>query len=224
MNAIVINNLIKTYKKNNKEIKVLKKINKKFSYGKFYLIVGHSGSGKSTLLRILGLIDNPTEGQVFIADKDVNEFSNKELAILRNKEIGFIFQEFLLDKYLTAKENISIPMLINKTNFIDKRSINNRCNDLLKEVGLSDRGKHFPKELSGGEQQRVSIARALANDPHIILADEPTGNLDNETEEYIFKKLKEMSREGKCIIMVSHSKDAKKYADEIIELKEGVLK
>lgn len=224
MNAIVINNLTKNYKKNNKEIKVLKKINKKFLYGKFYLVVGHSGSGKSTLLRILGLIDNPTEGQVFISDKDVNEFSNKELATLRNKEIGFIFQEFLLDKYLTAKENISIPMLINKTDFIDKKSINNRCNDLLKEIGLSDRGKHFPKELSGGEQQRVSIARALANDPQIILADEPTGNLDKENEEYIFNKLKEMSREGKCIIMVSHSKDAKKYADEIIELKEGVLK
>lgn len=222
MEAIEVKSLKKVYSSGSKNVIALNNINKKFSYGKFYLINGHSGSGKSTLLRIIGLIDKQTEGHLILTGKDVNELSNKELAVLRNKEIGFIFQEFYLDKYLTAMENVTIPMLINKE-YHSKKEIVSRSLELLENVGLKDRVKHYPKELSGGEQQRVAIARALANDPKIILADEPTGNLDEKNEKIVFENLKEFAKNGKCVIMVSHSKDALKYADEVIELKEGVF-
>jgi len=222
MKAISIKNVDKIYGFNDKRVTALKNINCDFEFGKFYLIIGHSGSGKSTLLRILGLIDRPTKGDVFVSGKYANRLNSKELAHLRNNEIGFIFQDYFLDKYLTAKENITIPMLINKK-YKNKQQINQKSLDLLKDIGLEKRVNHFPKELSGGEQQRVAIARALANNPNIILADEPTGNLDIENETYIFNKLKEMSKKGKCIIVVSHSKDAIKYADKVIELKEGIL-
>ncbi len=222
MSAIKIKNISKEYGTKNKKVHALDNITKEFQYGKFYLITGHSGSGKTTLLKIMGLVDNETKGEIFIKDKDVAKLSVKEKAEIRNKEIGFIFQEFYLDKYLTALENVTIPMLINKK-YKDYSEIKKRSTDLLKQVGLESRIKHFPKELSGGEQERVAIARALANNPDIILADEPTGNLDIANEEYVFEYLKKLSEEGKCIIMVSHSKDALKYADEVIELKEGKL-
>lgn len=222
MEAIIVNNLTRTYKKKKNRVNAIKDISMKFSYGKMYLIVGHSGSGKSTLLRILGLIDKPDSGQIIISGNNVMNLKNKELANLRNNEIGFIFQNFLLDKYLTAKENVAIPMLINKK-YKSRKEIDNLSSTLLKNVSLDKRENHFPKELSGGEQQRVAIARALANNPKIILADEPTGNLDVENEQYIFKELKKMSNDGKCIIMVSHSKDAVKYADVVLELKDGCI-
>lgn len=223
MEAIEIKTLKKVYKSGSKNVIALNDINKKFSYGNFYLINGHSGSGKSTLLRIIGLIDAPTEGKIFINGKDISFLSSRELASLRNREIGFIFQDFYLDKYLTALENVTMPMLINKE-FHSKKDVVSRSIELLENVGLKNRIKHYPKELSGGEQQRVAIARAMANNPKIILADEPTGNLDVDNEKIVFGKLKELASSGKCVIMVSHSKDALKYADEVIELKEGVFK
>lgn len=222
MKAIKVINLSKNYSKKKKAVEAIKNVNIDFEYGKFYLIIGHSGSGKSTLLRLLGLIDRPSSGEIFINDKNVNNLKNKELATIRNKSIGFIFQEFYLDKYLTAIENVTIPALINKENKSKKEVISKSLN-LLKNVGLKDRINHYPKELSGGECQRVAIARALVNDAKIILADEPTGNLDIKNEEMIFQKLKDLTKDGKCVIMVSHSKDAKEYADKIINIEEGTI-
>lgn len=223
MKAVEISNLTKKYGVGEKEVIALNNVSMKFSYGKFYLIVGHSGSGKSTLLKIIGLIDSPTKGSVFVSDNCTEKLNNKELALIRNKDIGFIFQEFYLDKYLTAIENVTIPILINKQ-YENKKQVINKGKDLLINVGLKKRINHYPKELSGGEQQRVCIARALANDPKIILADEPTGNLDVNNEKIIFSKLKELAKDGKCVIMVSHSRDALNYADEVVELEEGVIK
>ena len=222
MEAIVVKNLTKIYKKKNYNIDVLKSINVKFFYGKLYLIIGHSGSGKSTLLRILGLINKPDSGQISILGNDVTGLSDKDLASLRNNEIGFIFQDFLLDKYLTAKENVMIPMLINK-NYKNRAEINKKASNLLKKINLSERENHFPKELSGGEQQRVAISRALANNPNILLADEPTGNLDKENEIKTFEILRKLSSEGKCVIVVSHSSEILKYADVIYNLDNGKL-
>ena len=220
--AIEIKKCSKIYHKNGKDIVALKNINLSFEYGKFYLIVGHSGSGKTTLMNILGLIDSKYHGIVKINNKEVNNLKLKELAKIRNTNIGFIFQDFYLDNFLTAQENVLTPMLINQKKYSYKE-MEDKSQILLDKVGLSERIKHFPKELSGGEQQRVAIARALANNPNIILADEPTGNLDVENEEYIFNLLKEMSKNFKCIIMVSHSKDAKKYADVVYNLENGEI-
>ncbi len=219
-NAISIKEINKVYGSKAKKIEALKNINLNFEYGKFYLITGHSGSGKSTLLKLLGLIDRPTSGEIYFEDNNIDKMNNKDLAKIRNEKIGYIFQDYYLDKYLTAQENVIIPMIINKK-YRNRKEIINKSSILLEQVGLKDRIRHFPKELSGGEQQRVAIARALANNSMIILADEPTGNLDLKNEEFVFKKLKEMSKAGKCVIMVSHSKDAISYADIVIELKEG---
>lgn len=222
MDAIVVKNLTKIYGKNNKKVEALKKFNQNFKYGTFYLINGHSGSGKSTLLRLIGLIDKPTTGKIYINDKCMTNLSNTDLAKLRNDNIGFIFQDFYLDKYLTATENVTIPMLINKK-YKNRKEIVSKSIELLEMIGLKNRINHYPREMSGGEQQRVAIARALANNPDIILADEPTGNLDIKNEKFIFENLKTLAKSGKCVIMVSHSKDAEQYADEIIEISEGVI-
>lgn len=215
-----IDKLCKYYKKNNK-ICALKDINLCFESGKFYAIMGHSGSGKSTLIRILGLMDGFDSGSFILDKNDVNNLNDFEKSYFRMKKIGFIFQDFYLDNNMTAVENIILPMLINKT--IEKKSRKSLALHLLEKVKLIDRANHFPYELSGGEQQRVCIARALANDPSIILADEPTGNLDESNEKMIFAYLKEMSNDGKCVIVVSHSEGVKKYADVVIKLNNGEL-
>lgn len=219
-----INKLSKTYtkKNNNSKINVLKEINAEFETGKFYAIMGHSGSGKSTLINILGFMDNLYDGQYIFDGKNVSCFNENQLAELRMRKIGFIFQDFELDPDLKAYENVMLPMYIN--NKIKKSDRNNIAIDLLRQVGLENRINHFPRELSGGEQQRVAIARALANEPDIILADEPTGNLDEKNEKEIFGYLKEMVNCGKCVIVVSHSNEVKKYANYIYELKNGKLK
>lgn len=216
-----IDKLCKYYKKNNNKICALKDINLCFESGKFYAIMGHSGSGKSTLIRILGLMDGFDSGSFILDKNDVNNLNDFEKSYFRMKKIGFIFQDFYLDNNMTAVENIILPMLINKT--IEKKSRKSLALHLLEKVKLIDRANHFPYELSGGEQQRVCIARALANDPSIILADEPTGNLDESNEKMIFAYLKEMSNDGKCVIVVSHSEGVKKYADVVIKLNNGEL-
>lgn len=219
-----INGLNKTYtkKNNNSKINVLKEINVEFETGKFYAIMGHSGSGKSTLINILGFMDNLYDGEYIFEGKNVSRFNENQLAELRMRKIGFIFQDFELDPDLKAYENVMLPMYIN--NKIKKNDRNKIAIDLLRQVGLENRINHFPRELSGGEQQRVAIARALANEPNIILADEPTGNLDENNEKEIFNYLKEMVNYGKCVIVVSHSNEVKKYANYIYELKNGKLK
>ncbi len=220
MIAVELKSIEKKYTIKEHVIPVLRNVNAKFENGKFYAIMGHSGSGKSTLISIIDGIEPFDSGEVIINKKSLSNMSNIEKSLIRNNDVGIIFQDFFLDNYLTAHENVMFPMTINKeySKLADKRA-----NDLLKKVELVDRVKHFPKEMSGGEKQRVAIARALANDPNIILADEPTGNLDEKTETKIFKILKQLSEEGKCVIVVSHSNEIIKYADVTFELKEGKL-
>lgn len=221
MKIIEISRLSKSYDKDNKKICAIKNISISFESRKFYAIMGHSGSGKSTLVKILGLMEKYDSGVYILNDNDVASLNDFEKAHYRMKEIGFIFQDFYLDKNMTAKENLILPMLINKD--IEKNNREVIACDLLKKVNLLDRSNHFPTEMSGGEQQRVCIARSLVNNPKIILADEPTGNLDENNEKIIFEYLKNLSKEGKCVIVVSHSEEVKKYADVIIKLKEGEL-
>lgn len=219
---IRLENLTKSYHTEKEKLEVLKSINVDFEEGKFYAIMGHSGSGKSTLINILGLIDQFDEGNYYLYEKNVKNLNDKQLSKLRMKNIGFIFQEFYLNNTLKAYENVIVPMIINDK--INKKDRKKRAFKLLEVVGLKDRVEHFPKELSGGEQQRVAIARALANNPNILIGDEPTGNLDEKNEEQIFKLLKEISRRGKCVIIVSHSNEIKEYADVILSLSNGNLK
>lgn len=211
----------KVYKTKTNEVVGLDNVSYNFLKGKFYAIMGHSGSGKSTLIKIMGLMEPLTSGTYKIENKDVSSLKDEELSKLRMKHIGFIFQDFYLDEHLKAYENVILPMIINSK--IKKEERKERALELLETVDLSERINHFPKELSGGECQRVAIARALANNPHVILADEPTGDLDEENEHKIFKILKRLSEEGKCIIVVSHSNEVKKYADIIYNLKKGKL-
>lgn len=218
---IKLENISKEYKTNTKVIKVLNDVNAKFYSGKFYAIMGHSGSGKSTLVNILALIDNFDSGAYYLYNLNIKDFNDEKLSNLRMNNIGFIFQEINLIPTLKAYENVMVPMLINKK--IKPNERKELALKLLKEVGLEDKIDHFPKELSGGEQQRVAIARALANDPNIIIADEPTGNLDEKTESEIFELLKKLSVKGRCIIMVSHSEYVKKYADEVLKIENGKL-
>ncbi len=216
-----LENISKVYNPKIEKVIALNQINYQFEVGKFYAIMGHSGSGKSTLISILGLIDRPSSGKYYLNGEDVFKLDDYKLSKLRNKGIGFIFQNFYLDEHLKAYENVMIPMIINEN--IPKDERKNRAITLLKKLNLEKRINHFPKEMSGGEQQRVAIARALANEPNIILADEPTGNLDKKNELMVFEELKNLSLAGKLVIVVSHSDEIKKYADIILELKDGEL-
>lgn len=216
-----LNNLSKIYVKDKKKIKVLDNINISFSKGKFYGIIGKSGAGKTTLINILGLLDNYDEGEYEIDNILSSNLTEDEKAELRMHKFGFVFQTYYLNDKLTACENVMIPMLINKDIAKDKRK--ERATQLLKQFGLEDRINHYPKELSGGEQQRVALARALANDPEVLIADEPTGNLDKENEKLIFDYLKEMTRKDKCVIVVSHNDIINEYADKIYLLESGTL-
>lgn len=222
MIAIELNNVIKQYKLKDGSILALNNITYSFEYGKMYAIMGHSGSGKSTLIQCMGTLDKVTSGKLLINNKEINKMSINELNKIRNSMIGFIFQNYYLNNTMKAYENVMLPMLINrKYNNLD---IKKYAIDILKGYGLEERLNHYPKELSGGEQQRVAIARALANNPMIILADEPTGNLDEENEIYVLEKLREMANEGKCVIVVSHNSIIKKYADVVITMKKGNFK
>ncbi len=193
----------------------------KFKKGTFYCINGKSGAGKSTLIQMLGLLISPTSGDIFINDVKVSSLSDDASAKIRNKSIGFVFQSFYLDPVMKAYENVMLPMYVSNN---DINIMKNKSFNLLDMIGLKDRKNHYPKELSGGEQQRVAIARALANNPDIILADEPTGSLDPENEEKVLKILKELTKKGKCVIVVSHNPNTKKYADKILSIDNHTLK
>lgn len=221
MKLIELKDIVKTFNLRNEKINAIDDLSIDFESGKFYAIMGHSGSGKSTLINVIGLLDSINEGEYLLNGENTNNLSANEKAHLRRDLIGYIFQDYCLDEYLTAKENVIFPMLINDRILKEKREENAR--NLLNLVGLNERANHFPREMSGGEKQRVAIARCLANNPSIILADEPTGNLDEDNEEKIFLILKKLAKEGKCIIVVSHSNEVKKYADEIYHIKKGKL-
>lgn len=218
-----LNKISKSYfiDKNDK-ISLLNDISLEISNNKFYGIVGHSGSGKSTLLNIIGLIDDFDSGKYFIDNKEVNYLSEDEKSSIRMKKFGFVFQSFYLNNRLTALENVMIPMYINKG--IPKSERKKIAMNLLEKFGLGNRINHRPNQLSGGEQQRVAIARALANNPEVILADEPTGNLDKKNEEMIFNYFKKLVTEDKkTVVIVSHNEIINKYADIIYKLEDGKI-
>jgi ABC-type lipoprotein export system ATPase subunit len=214
---MTVNKLCKSYK----TIKAVDDVSINIEKGKFYAIMGHSGSGKTTLINMLGLLDNPTSGEIFINSKNVVGFDSDKKAEIRMKKFGFVFQAFYLNPRLKAYENVMVPMYINPEYKND--NIEEKAKLILKELGLETRMNHFPKELSAGEQQRVSVARALANNPECIIADEPTGNLDIENEKIVLEKLRELSLKGKSIVVVSHNQIVREYADEILYMSEGKL-
>lgn len=218
MNKIELNKIVKKYKKNDKEITILKNISYKFNAGSVYIIMGDSGAGKTTLINtIVGLV-NLDSGTIKIDNEELN--SKEDYSKIRNEKIGMVFQSYLLNENMNAIENVMLPLLL-KNNLKTSKV---RAIELLKKIGLEDRYNHYPKELSGGEQQRVAIARALANDPDIIIADEPTGNLDKKNEKSIFEQFVKLAKEdNKCIIVVSHNEQIKEYADKVLILKDGEL-
>lgn len=215
-------NITKQYKLGGKEdVAVLKGISFGLERGTFTALVGSSGSGKSTLLNILGGIDFATGGKVWIGEKEITALPESELTILRRETIGIIFQFFNLMPTLSVYENVALPSLLKKT---PVKEYDGRVRELLKEVGLEHRLEHKPHELSGGEMQRVAIARALVNRPEVLLADEPTGNLDSVTGETILKLLRELThKHGVTLVMATHSHEATRYADRVITLKDGTI-
>ena len=218
--VIELKNINKIYKTKAEEIHILKNVNLSFSKGDFVSIQGKSGSGKTTLLNILGLLDIPTNGEMFIDDKIINYRNEKIKNKIRNEKMGFVFQFHYLLNEFTALENVMMPAFINK-NF-NKKELKDRAIELLEMVGLGERVKHKPLELSGGEKQRVAIARAMVNNPEIILADEPTGNLDTETSLVInnlFKKINEEKKQS--IIIVTHSLELANMAEYKYKIEKG---
>lgn len=197
---------------------VLKEINLDIKKGEFVAITGPSGSGKSTIMHLVGALDVPSHGDIYLGEKNIKKISETSLAILRGKTIGFIFQQFNLLPTFNALENVMIPMEL--VDMPDKEA-RNRAEELLTLMGLEDRMKHKPTELSGGQQQRVAIARALANDPEVILADEPTGNLDSKTGKFVMDFLERLNKQGKTIILVTHELNLVSYASRVIYLKDG---
>lgn len=210
----------KIYKVGEREIRALDGVTLEVNEGEFVAIMGPSGSGKTTLLNVIGELDEPTSGEVRIGKEEVKKLSKNRLAELRCKRIGFVFQFFNLIPTMTVLENVELPMIIGRQ---PKRQRRQRALTLLASLGLSERTTHLPSQLSGGEQQRVAIARALANNPAVLLVDEPTGNLDSKTGKDIVDILKRISKEGQTIILVTHNHDVAKAADRIIKLRDGKI-
>jgi len=217
---IKLQNVHKEYRMGESKIKAVESVNLKIKKGDFLAIVGPSGSGKSTMMNLVGALDLATEGAIFLDGQNIEQLHESELARIRGKKIGFIFQTFNLIPTLTALENVTLPMMFQG---YSKEERLERGKDLLKQVGLEKRMKHLPSELSGGERQRVAIARALANDPDVILADEPTGNLDTKTGKQVIEILKNLNKQGKTIIMVTHDLEMAQQADKIIRLRDGKI-
>ncbi len=203
------------------ELTVLKKITLQIDKGEFVAIAGPSGSGKSTMMNIVGALDIPSQGAVYLKDENIAAMSESSLAVLRGKTIGFVFQQFNLIPTLSALQNVMLPMeFVEEVPSIAKK----KAKHLLEILGLGDRIYHKPTELSGGQQQRVAIARALANDPEVILADEPTGNLDSKTGKFVMDFLGNLNRkEGKTVILITHDLHLIKYAKRVIYLKDGMI-
>jgi putative ABC transport system ATP-binding protein len=219
--VVDLSNVSKHYKMGETKVTALNKVTIIIEKGELVAVMGPSGSGKSTPLNIIGCIDNPTYGKVHLGKRDVSKLNDRELTKIRLREIGFIFQQFYLIPTLTAFENIELPMREARVPRDERRK---RVKQLLKLVNLSDRGKHYPNQLSGGEQQRVAIARALANNPKIVLADEPTGELDTKTASKIIGFLKELNKEkGITVIIVTHDPSVAKEAERIITLQDGAV-
>ena len=219
MEILKVENLVKTYGQGDNVVNAVDNISLSVNKGEFVAIVGASGSGKSTLLHLLGGVDRPTSGEIFIDGNEINSMNNDNLAIFRRRQIGIVYQFYNLIPILTVEENISLPCDLDG-NKPDKE----RMNLILKSFGLFDRRNHLPNELSGGQQQRTSIARALINNPAILLADEPTGNLDSKSTEEIMSILKMSNRDfNQTIIMITHNLEIAKEADRIITIQDGKI-
>lgn len=218
---IKLENVRKVYQLGKVELVALKGVSLEISPGSFVTIMGPSGSGKSTLLNMIGCLDFPTEGKVFLKGKDIAGLSENELSQLRGKTIGFIFQEFNLLPNLDALENVTLPMVFQGTPVEEREE---KAREILTSVGLGNRISHQPAELSGGERQRVAVARAFANNPEVVIADEPTGNLDSITGKRIMEVLTDFhKREGKTIVVVTHDPNIAGYSEEIVNIKDGEI-
>lgn len=223
MNKILeLKNINKTYKGTSETLHILKDLDLVINEGEFVSIIGKSGSGKSTLLNVIGLLDSIDDGEIYIHGEKVDRTNHQKIDLLKNRDIGFVFQFHYLLPEFTALENVMLPALLN--NFNDKKNIEEKAKKILDSVGLKERYSHKPNQLSGGEKQRVAIARALINDPKIILADEPTGNLDEETSNEIHNLFRKINRENnQTIIVVTHSRELANITDKRYSVKNGKL-
>ena len=217
---IEIKSLSKVYQMGSNELYALKSIDLSIEHGEFIAIMGTSGSGKSTLINILGCLDRPTYGDYYLEGIDIKEKTEDELSFIRNQKIGFVFQSFNLISRTSALKNVELPMIYAKKDAISRTK---RAAELLIRVGLGDRLNHVPNELSGGQRQRVAIARALANEPPIILADEPTGNLDSQSSIEIMALFAELNKEGKTVIIVTHEREIAEFTNRIVTFRDGKI-
>ncbi|MFN8275230.1 MAG: ABC transporter ATP-binding protein [Flavobacteriaceae bacterium] len=217
---IKISNIIRNFELGHETVYVLKGIDLEINKGEYVALMGPSGSGKSTLMNILGCLDTPTSGTYILNNKDVSQMHDDELADIRNKEIGFVFQTFNLLPRTTALNNVALPMIYAGHSKSERQE---RAAEVLTQVNLADRMDHQPNQLSGGQRQRVAIARALVNKPSIILADEPTGNLDSKTSVEIMKLFGEIHAQGNTVILVTHEEEIAAYANRVIRLRDGMI-
>lgn len=220
MALLELNSISKSYPIGGEVVHALRSITLKIEKGEYVALMGPSGSGKSTLMNILGCLDSPSGGTYILNGKEVSKMSENELADIRNKEIGFIFQTFNLIPRSTALDNVALPLVYSGTKKEERIA---RAQKALEDVGLSDRSTHKPNELSGGQRQRVAVARALVNNPSIILADEPTGNLDSKTSQEIMNLFEEIHQKGNTVIVVTHEEDIARHAHRIIRIKDGLV-
>jgi len=218
--VIVTDNLWKTYEMGDQQVHALRGVNLRIRHNEYVAIMGPSGSGKSTLMNLIGCLDSPSQGRYWLNGHDVSELNDDELARIRNKEIGFVFQTFNLLARATSLHNVELPLIYNGTPAADRTA---RAKEVLESVGLGTRMMHKPNELSGGQRQRVAIARALVNHPSIILADEPTGNLDSKTGDEIMALFDDLHAKGNTIVLVTHEPDIAEYAHRIITIRDGVV-
>lgn len=218
---IKLEQINKYYSLEEGQLHVLKNINFEIKEKEFVAVMGPSGSGKSTLINLIGFIDKKFEGTYLFEDKEITDFSDKELSAIRNRSVGFVFQNFSLIENNTVFENIELPLLYNGSAYEDSKK---RVQEVLGKVGLADKGNKYPKQLSGGQQQRVAIARAIVNSPKFIIADEPTGALDSKTSEDIMQLFQDLNKnEGVTIILVTHNPDMVSYCDRLIRVKDGAI-
>lgn len=217
---IRVENVRKIYRMGETEVRALDGVSLTVEEGEFLIVMGPSGSGKTTLLHLMGCLDKPTEGEIYIASTPVSKLSDAQLAKVRNRMIGFVFQQFNLLSRLTALENVELPMIYAG---VPKSLRRKKAKELLELVGLGDRLHHRPTQLSGGQMQRVAIARALANDPVVLLADEPTGNLDSKSGEEILKIFSELNEKGQTVVIVTHDPEVASRGDRIIRMRDGKI-
>jgi len=220
MKLIQIRNITRVYDMGEEKLYALRGVDLDIEKNEYIAIMGPSGSGKSTLMNIIGCLDTPTSGDYILNGKDVHEMDDDELAAIRNKEIGFVFQTFNLLPRSDSLHNVELPLIYSGVSRAERIK---RAEDALTNVGLADRMKHKPNELSGGQRQRVSVARALVNNPSLILADEPTGNLDTKTGEEIMGLFRELNEKGNTIIIVTHEEDIAKHANRIVKIRDGMI-